>query len=82
MEIKYIDGCTATSLTIDGRDTSDIDISKIKSAIKRVINIETDRGSLQQILMDLIERNGIVENVGYCEQCGDSIYTYVLELKE
>lgn len=80
MIIKYVSGCTADSLTIDGKESVDMDISDVRTAIKRALDYEDDISQLQEILMNLTEHCGVWENSEYCEQCGDSIDTFSLEI--
>ena len=80
MKIESVTGCTCDSLTIDNVETVDMDKEVIKDVIKKLINREDDLGILQSILIDLVEFQGEFEDLGHCDQCGDWITKYTLEI--
>jgi hypothetical protein len=80
MEIKLVTGCINDSLTIDGVESIDMDIEKVKNAIKKLIDSEQDVGVLQSTLMDFVEMRGDYEDLGTCEECGDTITQYTLNI--
>ena len=80
MKIESVTGCTCDSLTINGVETIDMDKEAIKDVIKKLIDKEDDLGTLQSILTDLVEIQGEFEDLGHCEQCGDWITKYTLEI--
>lgn len=80
MKIESVTGCTCDSLTVDNVETVDMDKEAIKDVIKKLINREDDLGILQSILIDLVEFQGEFEDLGHCDQCGDWITKYTVEL--
>ena len=80
MKIESVTGCTCDSLTVDNVETVDMDKEAIKDVIKKLINREDDLGILQSVLIDLVEFQGEFEDLGYCDQCGDWITKYTLEI--
>lgn len=80
MTLETINGCICDSITIDGIETIDLSIDKVKDTIKTLINKETDLGLLQSILIDFIECKGDYEDLGTYEECGDTIYRYTLKV--
>lgn len=80
MVLETVNGCICDSVTIDGIETIDLSIDKVKDTIKTLINKETDLGLLQSILIDFIESKGDYEDLGTCEECGDTIYKYTLKI--
>lgn len=80
MKIESVTGCTCDSLTINGVETIDMDKEAIKDVIKKLIDREDDLGVLQSILIDLVEFQGEFEDLGHCDQCGDWITKYTVEL--
>lgn len=80
MKIESVTGCTCDSLTIDNVETVDMDKEAIKDVIKKLINREDDLGVLQSVLIDLVEFQGEFEDLGHCDQCGDWITKYTLEI--
>ena len=80
MKIESVTGCICDSLTVDEVETGDMDKEAVKDVIKKLIDREDDLGTLQSILIDLVETQGEFEDLGHCEQCGDWITTYTVEL--
>ena len=80
MKIESVTGCTCDSLTVDDVETVDMDKEAVKDVIKKLINREDDLGILQSVLIDLVEFQGEFEDLGRCDQCGDWITKYTLEI--
>ena len=80
MTIESVTGCICDSLTVDDVETVDMDKEAVKDVIKKLIDREDDLGTLQSILIDLVETQGEFEDLGHCEQCGDWITKYTVEL--
>lgn len=80
MTLETVNGCVCDSITIDGIETVDLSLDKVKDTIKTLINKETDLGLLQSILIDFIESKGDYEDLGTCETCGDTIFKYTLKI--
>ena len=80
MKIESVTGCICDSLTVDDVETVDMDKEAVKDVIKKLIDREDDLGTLQSILIDLVETQGEFEDLGHCEQCGDWITKYTLEI--
>lgn len=79
MKINYTSGCTCDSLTIDDKESIDLSPKVIKDAIVRALERIDDISTLQDILMTVAE-TGEYEDLGHCEQCGDWITSYTLEI--
>ena len=80
MKLEYTDGCICTSLTIDGKETIDMNVEDFKSVIHKLIGNENDLGTLQHIWIVLMEQQGKYEDLGHCPDCGDYITRYTLEI--
>ena len=80
MKLEYTDGCVCTSLTIDGKETIDMNVEDFKSVIHKLIGNENDLGILQHIWIVLMEQQGKYEDLGHCPDCGDYITKYTLEI--
>lgn len=80
MKLKYVDGCTCNSLTIDGTETIELPLQKVKDTIKILIDKETDLGLLQSILINFIENKGTNKYLYTCSDCGDSVYETTLKI--
>ena len=80
MKIESTTGCVCDSLTVDGVETSDMQIEDVKNVARKLIDAENDLSNLQYIIANLVEMNGDFENLGHCEECGDWIVKYTLEV--
>lgn len=80
MKINYTTGCICDSLTIDGKESIDLPIETIKKTIIHTLDSIDDVDVLQNILM-IIAETGEYEDLGHCEQCGDWITSYTLEIE-
>lgn len=80
MKIVNITGCTCDSLTINDVETVDMKVEDVKKAIKKLVDKENDLGTLQSVLIDLVETQGEFEDLGHCDQCGDWITKYTVEV--
>ena len=79
MKIEYTTGCINNSLTVDEKETVDIDINKLKSIIKHLVDKTDDISILQELILSFVQEYGTYEYLGTCEQCGDSIDKFVYE---
>lgn len=80
MKLEYTDGCVCTSLTVDGVETSNMKIEDLQDVICKLVKRETDISELQQLWMSLMESQGEFKDLGHCDQCGDWIENYTLEI--
>lgn len=81
MKIESVTGCNCDSLTVDGVETVDLDIQQVKEAAKKLIDFTDDLGTLQSIIIDVIETKGNYEDLGQCNGCEDLFITkYTIEV--
>lgn len=79
MKINYTSGCICDSLTIDDKESTDLSADDIKDTIVKALNKINDTAILQEILITIAE-TGEYENLGHCDECGDYISSYTLEI--
>lgn len=80
MKLEYTDGCICTSLTADGKETADMTNSDLRNVIKKMLDKVDDAAILQDIWTNIMESIGDYEDIGHCEECGDHITKYTLEI--
>lgn len=80
MILTLIDGCTSYDLTVDGRDIETFPKERMKEILKQLIDDCLYYDVVAQSLKDFVRDNGKVVNVEHCDECGDSIYTYEIEV--
>lgn len=81
MELRYVSGCTAYSLTINGVETIELPPYEIADVIRHLVGRCKDKGILKEMLASLIEYDKeSVCDISHCDQCDDDIYKYTLEI--
>ena len=80
MKINYTTGCLCDSLTINDKESIDVPVEDIKEAIILALSKVEDISTLQDMLISVLECAGEYEDLGHCEQCGDYISSYTLNL--
>ena len=82
MILNYIDGCTAYNLTIDGIEVSELPLNVIADVIRHLVGRCKDKGLLKEMIATLIESDeeSVLCSISHCDQCGDDIYNYKLEI--
>ena len=80
MELEYTNGCICTSLTVDNVETINMDINELKSILHKMIDNLDDISDLQSIFCYYLETFGKYEDLGTCDECGDSIFRFTLKI--
>lgn len=80
MKVIVTDGCTAYGCTVDKKDLNDLSIEEVKDVFKKAIDITMNEDTLRQQLMDFVEQTGECEFQFHCDQCGDDVYDYIMEV--
>ena len=82
MKIEYYNGCTSSSISIDGVyiDEEDFDRDKLIEVAVAILN-KLSNSSLEYTVKDLIQSNATeTEDFRRCDQCGDYPASYKLEI--
>lgn len=82
MKLEHVSGCVCDSLTIDDVETADMGLDELKSKTLKFVESISDLSVLQSILISISELTGEYEDLGHCEQCGDFISKYTVEINE
>ena len=77
----YTEGCVCTSLLVNGVETSDLSVEELKEALIELIQNEMDSGNLQKYWTTILEYSGKYEDLGHCDQCGDYISRYTINIE-
>lgn len=81
MKLEYIDGCTHSSMSIDGEELRDMELGHIRDVLIKIIDKEMDLYTLQSVFRTLLECIGVEEcSSSPCEHCGDYTIKYTLEI--
>ena len=80
MKIEYTEGCICYGLDVDGKPFHELgEVSKV-DILHSVINVLSCEYDPQSILIDLLSQYGEYEYHYTCEDCGDSVTSYTLEI--
>lgn len=80
MELVYINGCTAASLTVDGVESIDMNMEDFRKVIHRIVDKIEDISELQDIFKNFMELNGDLTDEYTCLCCGDYITTHKIKI--
>ena len=80
MLIEYTEGCVCYGLDVDGVPFNDLKEYKKKPILNKVINAILEDYDIQNILIDLLRDYGEYKHCYICEDCGDSVRTYTIEV--
>lgn len=80
MELTYTNGCTVTSLDIDGVESIDMSIEDFRKVIHKIVDKIDDFAELQNIFMNFVECKGELIDEYNCSCCGDYVTTYKINI--
>lgn len=80
MKLEWTDGCTCTGLDVDGEPFNDLDEAKKREVFNRMVEAILKDFDIQHITIDLLHDYGEYKHLFNCEQCGDSVCSYTLEI--
>ena len=78
--IVYTEGCVDTGLTVDDRIFSDLSLEEQKAIMHKVIDSAPDSSYLQDMLIEYVESAGEYEYLYTCEECGDSVCSWTIDM--
>ena len=78
--IVYTDGCVVSGLTVDDRHFDDLSLEEQKAIMHKIIDNVPDSSYLQDMLIEYTQSGGEYEYLYTCEQCGDSVCEWTLEI--
>lgn len=82
MRLKMVEGCTAWSMTVDGKEEIDMTDDERRDVLKKIFERLTP-DDLNYVLQALIKEFGEYDyDPEPCECCGDTVSWYVWDLPE
>lgn len=81
MKHELTEGCLYTSLFINDIDVNKLPIETIKEAIVELVSKMKDKEEAIWIWRDLMISVGEYEDLGHCNQCGDDISKYTVNIE-
>lgn len=80
MKIELTAGCTVDSLQIDGKRFEDLSYREMRDIIFSLVTEFTDDELYNDIIRNIVYSKGEFKDGYTCEQCGDFVETYTLEI--
>lgn len=80
MKLEYTEGCICFGLDVDEEPFNDLNEEKKKEVFNRMIETILKDFDIQNITIDLLRQYGEYEYHYTCEDCGDSVTSYTLEI--
>lgn len=80
MKIELTAGCTVDSLQIDGKQFEDLSYREMRDIIFSLVTEFTDEDLYNDIIRSIVYSQGEFKDGYTCEQCGDFVETYTLEI--
>lgn len=77
MKLVYTEGCMCYDLEIDGKSISKYTIEQKKEIMKHLVDITNN---IDTMIVDFVNDNGEPKFIRHCNDCGDDIYEYTLEV--
>lgn len=78
--IVYTDGCVVLGLTVDGGLFNELPLEEQKEIMHKVIDNTTGSSYLQSMLIEYVQTAGEYKYLYTCEECGDSVCEWALEI--
>lgn len=80
MKLTYTEGCMAYNLDIDNKEIEDFTLQEQKDILKSLIDKYGNNSTIQNMIIDFLELNGTSKFIYHCDECGDNVYEYTLEI--
>lgn len=80
MKLEYTEGCVCYGLDVDGEPFNDLDEAKKREVFNRMVEAILKDYDIQNITTNLLHDYGEYKHLFYCEQCGDNVCSYTLEI--
>ena len=80
MKLEYTEGCICFGLDVDEEPFIDLEEEKKKEVLNRTIDKILKDFDIQSIVINLLCQYGEYEYHYTCEDCGDSVTSYTLEI--
>jgi hypothetical protein len=80
MKFKVTDGCTCFATTINGKDINEFSDDDARVFLVSLVNSVKDRGLIDMMIRDVVTMTGEHKFLYHCEECGDNVCEYNLEI--
>lgn len=80
MKLEWTEGCVYYGLDVDGKPFNGLDDAKKREVFDRMVEAILKDFDIQNITIDLLHDYGEYKLLFHCEQCGDSVCSYTLNI--
>jgi hypothetical protein len=80
MKLEYTEGCICYSLDVDGEPFNNLDHDKKIEVFDRIFEHLDEEYGLNTMLVDILQQYGEYKHIGHCDECGDNISSFTLEI--
>ena len=80
MKIEYTEGCVCYGLDVDGEPFNNLDHGKKIEVFDRIFEHLDEEYGLNTMLVDILQHYGEYKCCFTCQDCGDSVCTYTIEV--
>ena len=80
MKIEYTEGCVCYGLDVDGEPFNNLDHDKKIEVFDRIFEHLDEEYGLNTMLVGILQHYGEYKHIGHCDECGDNISSFTLEI--
>lgn len=80
MKLEYTEGCVCYGLDVDGEPFNNLDHDKKIEVFDRIFEHLDEEYGLNTMLVDILQHYGEYKHIGHCDECGDNISSFTLEI--
>lgn len=80
MKLEYTEGCICYGLDVDGEPFNDLNAVEKVALLHSVVTMLSVDYDIQDIMINLLQQYGEYKHLGHCDECGDNISSYTLEI--
>ena len=80
MKLELTEGCICYGLDVDGEPFNNLDHEKKIEVFDRIFEHLDEEYGLNTMLVDILQHYGEYKHIGHCDECGDSVCSYTLEI--
>lgn len=80
MKLEYTEGCICYGLDVDGEPFNNLEHDKKIEVFDRIFEHLDEEYGLNTMLVDILQHYGEYKHIGHCDECGDNISSFTLEI--
>jgi hypothetical protein len=80
MKLEWTEGCICYGLDVDGKPFKDFDVEEKINILNKLIDTILMDYMVQDVVIELLHQYGEYKHIGHCDECGDNISSFTLEI--